>query len=203
MLKDFLMEADLHSFSSREFFRSLPRQKFDSTMKELMTLELRPSAATSSRNSKTRSTTMSALHTMVKIVKAIPKTLSKQRSGKTVERDEGDVKMAVTVKDIIGWRSFRENVVVQDSEQPPSPEGCTTVTTTTISTTSSSSSKGSSWCDSDFTAEYSPPWCGNNAGNDILEAKPGETYSPNYYVGKDYAEMRERSFSAMETEPEV
>lgn len=72
---------------------------------------------------------------------------------------------SLTIKDIIRWKSFRDL-----PEQDTSPQ--TAITTTSSATSSPCGSSGSSWCGSDFTAEYLPWWRdGNSEENGEGEGK--------------------------------
>ncbi|CAN6567994.1 unnamed protein product [Malus baccata var. baccata] len=164
--------------------------------------------------SKAAWTTISAFHSLMNAVKNmsftpvkppsfLPRSLSRrllqsrQNSPRSSRKQgsQSQVQITVQVKDIIRWTSFR------DEKLPPpppldyvsSPTHCTTSTTIIGSTTtcttcsSNSSSNGSSWCDSDFTSEFLPPWGGNSdpdyqedskkylpcVGRDSMEATSG------------------------------
>ncbi|RXI07977.1 hypothetical protein DVH24_014543 [Malus domestica] len=137
--------------------------------------------------------------TAVKPPSFLPRSLSRRllqsrlnspRSSRK-QGSQSQVQITVQVKDIIRWTSF------SDEKLPPpppldyvsSPTHCTASTTITGSTTtcttcsSNSSSNGSSWCDSDFTSEFLPPW-GGNSDPDYQE--DSKKYSP--CVGRDSME---------------
>ncbi|KAJ6679578.1 hypothetical protein OIU79_019347 [Salix purpurea] len=139
------------------------------------------------------STTISAFQAMINAVKNIhftavkspsilPRSLSRKLSKKKSQNKENEVKITVTIKDIIRWRSFRD--AVEDKYLPPdspsSPHHCTTTTTGSTSTTPRS---GSSWCDSDFTSENLPSWNGNFDECGENEKEVGKKISPG--VGED------------------
>lgn len=150
-LKDFLIE-DTNSQSLRRLKSTIP-----STDKEITLRRSRSKAA---------SMTISAFEAMAKAVRSIPKTLSRQQSShgnknqnKTEKIEEfANGVAAVRIKDIIRWRSFHDKGAEEEPQTlklaPPSPIDCTTATTVSTQSTSSSSS----WCESDFSSDYSPPW---------------------------------------------
>lgn len=159
---------------------------------------------------RSRSRKIPALETMINAFKNIPFTssvnkpysmiflrslsrkLSAQRLPKKSRKDDGhggggeQAKMTVKIKDIIRWTSFRdlaeERSWPSDFRSSP-PHQCSstaTVTTTGSSSSTESNSNGSSWCESDFTLEFSPPWNGNFqeysepcVGKYTVEALPG------------------------------
>lgn len=149
--------------------------------------------------------------TAVKSTSFLPRSLSRRLSKKEIRRNQekanqGKIIAAVRIKDIIRWTSFRD-LVDQEISPPfdftPSPNHhCITTTTTnstagsTDSSSSSSSSStsacnshGSSWCDSDFTAQLSPSWKGNSNsdgfdGNEIEDL--GKIHNSIPCVGRDY-----------------
>ncbi|KAF9668897.1 hypothetical protein SADUNF_Sadunf14G0051300 [Salix dunnii] len=205
LLKDFLIDDDSKSCSSSGF-RSFPGEPFDSTMKTLIEIDLSDpkSTANSSNNiasykllrshsKAAASTTISAFQAMINTIKNIhftavkspsilPRSLSRKLSKKKSQNKENEVKITVTIKDIIRWRSFRDTV--EDKYLPPdtpsSPHHCTTTTTGSTSTTPRS---GSSWCDSDFTSDYLPSWNGNFDECGENEIEVGKKISPG--VGED------------------
>ncbi|KAJ6722844.1 DUF4378 DOMAIN PROTEIN [Salix koriyanagi] len=206
LLKDFLIDDDSNPCSSSGF-RSFPRKPFDSTMKTLIEIDLSnpKSIANSSNNMASykllrshskaaASTTISAFQAMINAFKNIhftavkspsilPRSLSRKLSKKKSQNKENEVKITVTVKDIIRWRSFRD--AVEDKYLPPdspsSPHHCTTTTTT--GSTSTTPRSGSSWCDSDFTSDYLPSWNGNFDECGENEKEVGKKISPG--VGED------------------
>ncbi|VVA19402.1 PREDICTED: unnamed product [Prunus dulcis] len=158
--------------------------------------------------SKAASTTISAFQSLMNAVKNIPFTTVKSPSflprslsrrllqskfqSSSRKQSQNQVQITVRVKDIIRWTSFRDEML---PPPPPldyasSPLHCTTSTTitgstTTTCTTCSSSSNGSSWCDSDFTAEFLPSWVGSNS-DPHADEEVGKKYLP--CVGKDFME---------------
>ncbi|KAJ6686174.1 hypothetical protein OIU79_016049 [Salix purpurea] len=124
----------------------------------------------------------------VKSPSLFPRSLSRRLSKKKCQNEESEVKITVTVKDIMRWRSFRDIVEEKapSSDLPPSPHHCTTTTTRSTSTTPRS---GSSWCDSDFTSDYLPCWNGNSdeSVEYEAEAEAGKKFSP--CVGEDSLEL--------------
>ncbi|PPD98685.1 hypothetical protein GOBAR_DD02635 [Gossypium barbadense] len=132
MLKDFIHD-DPNSCSSNGF-KSFPRK---STQNSIIFRE-NPNQKLQRSRSKAASAAISAFQAMINVIKSIhfassspsillPRTLSRKPSKRKIAQNkEAEIKMTVTVKDIIRWKS------------------CTT------------SSNGSSWCDSDFTSEYLP-----------------------------------------------
>ncbi|KAL9385511.1 hypothetical protein Peur_022521 [Populus x canadensis] len=209
LLKDFLIDDDSNSCSSSGF-RSFSRKPCDSTMKTLIEIDLRnpKRIANSSNNIATykllrsrskaaASTTISAFQAVINAVKNIhftavkppsilPRSLSRELSKKKSQNKENEVKITVTIKDIIRWRSFRDIVEEKSlpSDLPPSPYHCITTTTGSTSTTPRS---GSSWCDSDFTSDYLPPWNGNLDECGEKEIEVGKKNSP--CVGEDSLEL--------------
>ncbi|KAK8570449.1 hypothetical protein V6N13_003129 [Hibiscus sabdariffa] len=129
------------------------------------------------------SKSISAFQAMINIVKNIhfstaiksPSILPRNLSRKLSKRNsqlEGEIRMTtVRVKDIIRWKSFRDLV---DEELQPS-DFASSSSSSTGSTSTPCSSNGSSWCDSDFTSEYSPSHeLGENeadATKDLMETK--------------------------------
>ncbi|KAL3604057.1 hypothetical protein D5086_004916 [Populus alba] len=198
MLKEFLID-DSYSCSSRGF-KSFSRKPCDSTMKTLIEIDIyNPSnniasfKLLKSRSKAAASTTISAFQAMMNAVKNVhfiavkspsllPRSLSRRLSKKKCQNKESEVKMTITVKDIIRWKSFRD--IVEDkappSDLPPSPHHCTTTTTRSTSTTPRS---GSSWCDSDFNSDYLPSWNGNFDECVENEAGAGKKLLP--CVGED------------------
>ncbi|KAJ9171315.1 hypothetical protein P3X46_014702 [Hevea brasiliensis] len=150
MLKDFLIQHDSNSSFSSEN---------DLSAEKLL---------------KSRSRSLSAFQAIIKSVKNIhftaikspsilPRSLSRRLSrsrrsaymDSETENKQTEIKITVTIKDIVRWKSFRDIV---EEKSPPSdlassPHHCTT-TTTASTPCSSCSNNGSSWCDSDFTSEY-------------------------------------------------
>ncbi|KAG5251499.1 myb protein [Salix suchowensis] len=212
MLKEFLND-DSKSCSSSGF-KPFSGKPCDSTMKTLVEVDFYNPRNTAkpgnniasykllkSRSKAAASTTVSAFQAMMNAVKNLhsiavkspslfPRSLSRRLSKKKCQNEESEVKITVTVKDIMRWRSFRDIVEEKapPSDLPPSPHHCTTTTTRSTSTTPRS---GSSWCDSDFTSEYLPCWNGNSdesVENEAeAEAEAGKKFSP--CVGEDSLEL--------------
>ncbi|KAE8685102.1 Sterol-4alpha-methyl oxidase 1-1 [Hibiscus syriacus] len=116
----------------------------------------------------------------VLLSRSLSRKLSKRKSQSqlNVENKGTEIKITVTVKDIIRWKSFRDLVEekspLSDFASSSSPQ-----TTTTTGSSTPCSSNGSSWCDSDFTSEYLPSDEYGENETDIL----GKKFSP--CVGKD------------------
>ncbi|KAI3441881.1 uncharacterized protein J3R85_001933 [Psidium guajava] len=129
-------------------------------------------------------------------LRSLSRKLSTQRLPKKSRKGDGHdhgrgaggelAKTTVRIKDIIRWRSFRD--LAEEGSQPSDfrsspPHQCNSAATTTTTGSSSSTeskSNGSSWCESDFTLEFSPPWngdfqeyCEPSVGKHIVEALPG------------------------------
>ncbi|CAL1399027.1 unnamed protein product [Linum trigynum] len=154
LLKDFLLEDSI-TCSSSSGFKSLPRIQPDGPKKIL--------------TPQTSKSTVSTLRAMINAVKSIqfvknppsilPRSLSRRLlSRKTTSSTKQDsfqiasVRIAVTVKDIIRWKSFRDLQQEEEEARELSTPHCSIDDTT--ETASSSGSKGSSWCDSDFSSEW-------------------------------------------------
>ncbi|XP_048320890.2 uncharacterized protein LOC107432662 [Ziziphus jujuba] len=178
-LKDFLNENSNSCSSS--WFKSFHRQPFQPNVIETIKIQrqMRLKAASSP--------TISAFQAVINAVKNItfttvkspsflPRSLSRRLSKKETKKNQekanqGKTTASVRIKDILRWKSFRD-LVDQEISPPvdftPSPNHhCTTTTSfttgsTTDSSTSACNSYGSSWCDSDFTAQLSPSWRGNS-----------------------------------------
>ncbi|GKV13002.1 hypothetical protein SLEP1_g24081 [Rubroshorea leprosula] len=191
MLKDFLLD-DLNSCSSGGF-KSLTRRAPDEDDQIIPNLNSGNSRLQGSR-SKAVATTISTFQAVINAVKNIhfavvkspsilPRSLSRRLSRRNSgdrngDNKENEVKVNVlTVKDIMRWKSFHD--LVDEKYRPvdfaSSPQHCTTATVTTTTTGSTNtpcSSSGSSWCESDFTSEYSPEECGEKylpcVGKDLL-----------------------------------
>lgn len=181
MLKDFLIE-DVNSRSLRRL-TPLPRlslqsssiRGFFSTNPKSSTLSVDKEMTLRRSRSKAASMMTSAIEAMFKVVRALPRSLSKQQGSlaiknpnktEKIQEEYGDSKMGVRIKDIIGRRSFRD--MGEEEPQPlefapPSPIYCTTATTVSTHSTSSSSS----WCESDFSSDCSPPW--SRTGRDFYD----------------------------------
>lgn len=82
---------------------------------------------------------------------------------------ENEVKVSVKVKDILRWTSFRD--LVEEISPPLDFTDSPHHYTTTGSIDSSFNSKGSSWCQSDFTAEFSPCWSGPRGEKELEMGK--------------------------------
>ncbi|GMI95779.1 TON1 Recruiting Motif 9 [Hibiscus trionum] len=190
MLKDFL--HDDSSSCSSNGFKSFPRKSSRENLNNGQRLER--------SRSKAASTTISAFQAMINAIKSIhfassvkspsillPRSLSRKLSRRNSQSQLNvGSKITVTVKDIIRWKSFRDLVEEKSRPSdfaPSSPHHCTTATTTTTTTGSNTpcSSNGSSWCDSDFTSEYSP-------SDEYGENEVGKKLSP--CVGKDPMETK-------------
>ncbi|GLT84492.1 hypothetical protein SLE2022_027170 [Rubroshorea leprosula] len=191
MLKDFLLD-DLNSCSSSGF-KSLTRRAPDEDDQIIPNLNSGNSRLQGSR-SKAAATTISTFQAVINAVKNIhfavvkspsilPRSLSRRLSRRNSGDRNGDNKESevkvnvITVKDIMRWKSFHD--LVDEKYRPvdfaSSPQHCTTATVTTTTTGSTNtpcSSSGSSWCESDFTSEYSPEECGEKylpcVGKDLL-----------------------------------
>ncbi|GLT62217.1 hypothetical protein SLA2020_348710 [Shorea laevis] len=179
MLKDFLLD-DLNSCPSSGF-KWLPRREPDEDDQIIPNLNSGNSGLQRSR-SKAAATTISAFQAVINAVKNIhvaavkspsifPRSLSRRLSRRNSGDRNGDDKenevkiKVITTKDIMRWKSFHD--LVDEKYRPvdftSSPQHCTTATVTTTTTGSTNtpcSSSGSSWCESDFTSEYSPEECG-------------------------------------------
>ncbi|CAB4269861.1 unnamed protein product [Prunus armeniaca] len=194
LLKDFLNENSNSCSSSG--FKSFPRKQSPfnprSPQKNLIEFDPKPTSSNSKNNptitskllrsrSKAASTTISAFQSLM-------------NASSSRKQCQNQVQITVRVKDIIRWTSFRDEML---PPPPPldyasSPLHCTTSTTitgstTTTCTTCSSSSSGSSWCDSDFTAEFLPSWVCSNSDPQADE-DGGKKYLP--CVGKDFMEEK-------------
>ncbi|XP_031112475.1 uncharacterized protein LOC116016376 [Ipomoea triloba] len=171
--------------AQRKFHASLSLERRPRLLKDFLNDDYHHSSAASqllirSRSKAASATISGALHKVINIVKFFPfasavkspsvfisRKLSKRTapapaSGKNnLGHDNLRERPAamVKVKDILRWRSSRDlaaekSTPLLDDEFCYSPNRCTTATTTTAG------SKRSSWCDSDFTAEDLPLWCG-------------------------------------------
>lgn len=164
-----------------------------------------------SRSKAAASTTISAFQAMMNAVKNVhfiavkspsllPWSLSRRLSKKKCQNKGSEVKMTITVKDIIRWKSFRD--IVEDkappSDLPPSPHHCTTTTTRSTSTTPRS---GSSWCDSDFNSDYLPSWNGNFDECVENEVGAGKKFLP--CVGEDSLQATTEARTYTKVGPEV
>ncbi|PPS19326.1 hypothetical protein GOBAR_AA01241 [Gossypium barbadense] len=170
MLKDFLHD-DPNSCSSNGF-KSFPRK---STQNSIIFRE-NPNQKLQRSRSKAASATISAFQAMINVIKSIhfasstpsillPRTLSRKPSKRKISQNkEAEIKMTVTVKDIIRWKSFRD--LLEEKSQP----------------------NGSSWCDSDFTSEYLPS---DEYGENEVDNMVGKIFSP--CVGKDTMETTTRT----------
>nr|GMD65024.1 myb-like protein X [Ipomoea batatas] len=166
--------------AQRKFHASLSLERRPRLLKDFLNDDYHHSPAASqllirSRSKAASATISGALHKVINIVKFFPfasavkspsvfisRKLSKRTaaSGKNLGHENLQERPAamVKVKDILRWRSSRDlaaekSTPLLDDEFCYSPNRCTTATTTT-------GSKRSSWCDSDFTAEDLPLWCG-------------------------------------------
>nr|GME10985.1 myb-like protein X [Ipomoea batatas] len=193
--------------AQRKFHASLSLERRPRLLKDFLNDDYHHSPAASqllirSRSKAASATISGALHKVINIVKFFPfasavkspsvfisRKLSKRTpaaaSGKNNLGDDNLQERPaamVKVKDILRWRSSRD--LAAEKSTPPlddefcySPNRCTTATTTT-------GSKRSSWCDSDFTAEDLPSWCGEideqavgtmKSGNNKNRFLPDET----------------------------
>ncbi|GMI75873.1 TON1 Recruiting Motif 9 [Hibiscus trionum] len=156
-LKDFLHD-DSNSCCSNGF-KSFPRKSYQNS--SISPENLNNSQRLQRCRSKAASTTISAFQAMINAIKSLsPRKPSKRNSQSQLnEENKGtEIKITVTVKDIIRWKSFRD--LVEEKSLPSdlassSPHHCTTAATTTTGS-NTPCSNGSSWCDSDFTSEYLP-----------------------------------------------
>ena len=191
LLKDFLNENSNSCSSSG--FKSFPRHQ-----------PLKSTPTNSNPNPKTASSTTNisakfqALinavknipFTTVKSPSFLPRSLSRRLSkrGSKSAKAKKEVKISVRVKDILRWTSFRD---VAEAKPPPSDLSSSpnhyTITTTGSTIDSSSNSTNSSslsWCESDFTAELLPSWCGNSDEKELEMSKKNVTSN----VGVDYVD---------------
>ncbi|KAH7850368.1 hypothetical protein Vadar_031721 [Vaccinium darrowii] len=193
LLKDYLA-SDSHSCSSSGF-RSFPRHQrrhSTETIRNLLEIDLNPTRSqirSPAKLTRSRSRAASAVHRASEIfsnavVKFLP-ALHKSRRGE-FSREGGGIRKAasatVKVKDILRWRSSRD--LVEEQQPPPPPLDFFSSSSplrpaTPTGSTSSSNTSGTSWCDSDFTAEELPSWYGNG---EFLE---GKRFSPEEGVGGD------------------
>ncbi|KAI6707515.1 hypothetical protein NL676_010477 [Syzygium grande] len=141
------------------------------------------------------SSSMNKPYSMI-FLRSLSRKLSTQRLPKKSRKGDGpdhghggggeQAKMTVRIKDIIRWRSFRDLAEEQSwrsdfhSSPPHQCSSVATITTTGSSSSTECNSNGSSWCESDFTLEFSPPWNGNFqeysepcVGKYKVEALPG------------------------------
>ncbi|KAL6130837.1 hypothetical protein ACLB2K_069215 [Fragaria x ananassa] len=213
MLKDFLNENSNSCSSSG--FKSFPRKP----ELDCKASNPNPTATITSKlqrsRSKAASTTISAFQSIMNAVKNIQFTavktpsllprslsrrLSKRSSWSRKQSLQTQVQISVKVKDILRWTSFRDERLPQSLpwDFASSPHHCTTATTvtdtTTTTTTCSNSSNGSSWCDSDFTAEFLPSPCDG-------ENEMGKKYSP--CVGRVSMEATAGTARCSELDPKV
>lgn len=187
MLKDFLGVRDDSNPCSSSGFKSFPR-KFpinqEPCIRNLIEIDVNYGKYGLQRSrSKASAATISAFHAVIHAVRNIhltkspsilPRSLSRKLSRRNSNhRDSGKEGnrvgfRAVTIKDIMRWKSFRD--LAEEKENSPPVE----FASSTASTTPCSSSNGSSWCESDFTAEYLPEECGDKylpgVGKDLTEA---------------------------------
>ncbi|KAM5555080.1 hypothetical protein ABKV19_023137 [Rosa sericea] len=215
MLKDFLNENSNSCSSSG--FKSFPRKpQLDCKARNP---NPKPNTTITSKlhrsRSKAASTTISAFQSFMNVVKNIqftavktpfllPRSLSRRLSKKSSwsrkQSLQTQVQISVKVKDILRWTSFRDERLPQSLpwDIASSPHHCTTATTvtesTTTTTTCSNSSNGSSWCDSDFTAEFLPSQFGGK--NEM-----GKKYSP--CVGRNSMEATAGTARCSELDPKV
>ncbi|KAL8062584.1 hypothetical protein ABFX02_02G157500 [Erythranthe guttata] len=189
MLKDYLIRDDCYhnscsssSSSSNSGFQMYPRRKPCKSTAAAVTSKKSTNKPGHIVLLRSWSRKAAAIHKVINVVKLfhfasakspllLPRKLSKKskedKNGAVLGDVTPEVKVKVKVKDILRWRSFRD-VVEEDNSSPwdfpssPSRSITTTTATATATTTTTSSSKRSSWCDSDFTAEESQLWGGEN-----------------------------------------
>ena len=182
MLKDFLID-DSNSCSSNGF-KSFPRKASHCTVRNLLECDGGERGSNSNNKStflRSRSTaaatTISAFQKASEIVINAVKSPSflqrslKRRFWRRNSTEERGMKVTVIrVKDIVRMRSFRD--VIEEKSAPSDSTG-------SITTTATTSSNGSSWCGSDFTADYVQSWSGNSEEYSGANAvKVGEKYLP-------------------------
>ncbi|RVX00972.1 hypothetical protein CK203_022834 [Vitis vinifera] len=182
MLKDFLID-DSNSCSSNGF-KSFPRKASHCTVRNLLECDGGERGSNSNKKStflRSRSTaaatTISAFQKASEIViNAVKSPSFLQRSLKrrfwrrNSTEERGMTVTVIRVKDIVRMRSFRD--VIEEKSAPSDSTG-------SITTTATTSSNGSSWCGSDFTADYVQSWSGNSEEYSGANAvKVGEKYLP-------------------------
>ncbi|KAF8380336.1 hypothetical protein HHK36_027820 [Tetracentron sinense] len=205
MLKDFLRD-DSNSCSSNGFRSFPRRSCYPTVRNILeMDLEARDSNSTSRllrSRSKAASTTISALQkaseAVINAVKLFPfssinphsSSLSKQgfltrslsrkllrRSfWRKTDKEEREIRIRVTVKDIIRWRSFRD--LVEENQKPLDFSSSPPPPYTTTTTSSTSHSNSNSWCDYGFESDYLQCSSCNSEYSGENEAEEGKKYSP-------------------------
>ncbi|XP_019189683.1 PREDICTED: uncharacterized protein LOC109184095 isoform X1 [Ipomoea nil] len=174
------------SSPQRKFHASLSLERRPRLLKDFLNDDYHHSSAAAqllmrSRSKAASATISGALHKVINIVKFFPFAsavkspsvfISRKLSRKTTAAASGNKNLGhddieerptamVKVKDILRWRSSRDLVAEKSTPLDDdflicySPNRCTTATATTTT-----GSKRSSWCDSDFTAEDLPSWCG-------------------------------------------
>ncbi|KAK8483747.1 hypothetical protein V6N13_132061 [Hibiscus sabdariffa] len=208
MLKDFLHD-DSNSFFSNGF-KSFPRKSCQNS--SIFPENLNNGQRLQRCRSKAASKTISVFQAMINAIKSIhfassvkspsillPRSLSRKLSKRNsqsqliVENKGTEIKITVTIKDIIRWKSFRDLV---EEKSPPSDfaSSCTAAATTTTGSNTPCSSNGSSWCDSDFTSEYLPS--DEFGENEVGSA--GKKFSP--CVGKDPMKTKTTTKTAAKTD---
>ncbi|KAG8391748.1 hypothetical protein BUALT_Bualt01G0219300 [Buddleja alternifolia] len=177
MLKEFLRDDSLHSCSSSPSsgFTMYPRKKLpcNKSMVQVSSKSTKPSIVLLRSRSKKA---ISAIHKVINVVKffqfasvksplVLPRSISRKMLKRSYMDKNDDVlgdvsEVKVKVKDILRWKSFRD--LVEDKSKPLDLPSSPIRSITTATTTTTSCSKNSSWCDSDFTEEELPRWCGEN-----------------------------------------
>ncbi|KAL3829618.1 hypothetical protein ACJIZ3_018420 [Penstemon smallii] len=171
MLKDFLRDDSLHpcpSSSSSNGFKMYPRKR-PCNKSKVQLPNSKSMVLLRSQSKKAAATTLSALQKVISVVKFLPftsvksplvvhKRISSKLSKSSKDKNDISLPVKVIVKDILRWRSFRDLV----------EEGSTPLDFSSSTATTTSCSRKSSWCESDFTAEDLPPWCGENNENQEL-----------------------------------
>lgn len=184
LLRDFLTD-DSNSCSSSGF-KSFPRKRSHCTVRSI--LERDGGETDSNSNNKstflrsrstatTRSVFQKASEIVIKAVRSPSLSLKRRfwRRNSTEEEEEEEQEqeqeMTVTVirvKDIVRMRSFRD--VIEEKSPPSNSTG-------SITTTATTSSNGSSWCESDFTADCTQSWNRNSGEfSDDYAVKTREKY---------------------------
>lgn len=178
LLRDFLTD-DWNSCSSSGF-KSFPRKRSHCTVRSI--LERDGGETDSNSNNKstflrsrstatTRSVFQKASEIVIKAVRSPSLSLKRRfwRRNSTEEEEEQEMTVTVIrVKDIVRMRSFRD---VINEKSPPSDS------TGSITTTATTSSNGSSWCESDFTADCAQSWNRNSGEfSDDYAVKTREKY---------------------------
>ncbi|XP_057496137.1 uncharacterized protein LOC130781099 isoform X1 [Actinidia eriantha] len=185
MLKDLL--ADGSNSCSSSGFRSFPRKvPSNLTVRNLLDLNLDLDLTTNTKRTSSIKLTRSRsiFHNAVKYFPFIavksPSVLRRSISRRLSRRELRDdvvrvASVAVTVKDILRWRSFRD---LAEERSPPLDFSSSRTTTTMGSTVSPAPTN---LCESDFTAEDLPFWRGE--WDKCLESEVGKNCLPEMVVG--------------------